>query len=49
MPFKIKLTLHSKFLFIPDLQSGEKKTSVLFAEYQSDDPHTTEVCKDLIS
>lgn len=49
MPLKIKLALHSKFLFIHYLQSGEKNPSVLFAEYQSDDPQTTEACEVLIS
>lgn len=48
MLLKIKLALHSKFLFIHYLQSRKKKTSALFAEYQSDDPQTTEACKVLI-
>lgn len=48
MPLKIKLALHSKFLFIHYLQSRKKKTSALFAEYQSDDLQTTEACKVLI-
>lgn len=48
MPLKIKLALHNKFLLIHYLQSRKKKTSALFAEYQSDDPQTTEACKVLI-
>lgn len=45
MPLKIKLALHSNsYSFI----IYKKKTSALFAEYQPDDPQTTEAHKVLI-